>query len=409
MNNTEYKTLKYIDGDVDIDVYEIEGEYYLTKKDIAALLQVTIRTIERAAKQLEEDESEIWKKATKCRISLSTKSTTFYPLNYVEKLAKNHNYEKYLKLKSWLNETKPQIIDNNTKIVRYSQDNINIDVIVSPGEKTVWLTQKQIAELFGVNVKTITIHINNIYREKELERWATGKDFLLVQTEGERTISRNIEHYNLQMILSIGYRVNGARGIAFRKWASSILTRYLNDGFVFNDSFYYPAKKEDNSFLLTKYQELSKEFEVLSLKVNSLIKQHHLFVKGRAFEAFSFLSAYVMQAKHQIIFIDPYADKFMLSILTAKRTNVSVTIIGSKESHIDEEALQLFKRECGNISFIKNNDNHDRYLIIDSNICLDIGTSINSIGYYDFHINIIDDKDFINNLLNRYLKEKEVS
>ena len=137
MNNPENKTLKYIDGDVDIDVYEIEGEYYLTKKDIAALLRVTIRTIERANKQLEEDGSEIWKKATKRRISLSTKSTTLYPLNYVEKLAKNHNYEKYLKLKSWLNETKPQIIDNNTKIVRYNQDNINIDVIVSPGEKTV--------------------------------------------------------------------------------------------------------------------------------------------------------------------------------------------------------------------------------------------------------------------------------
>ena len=116
---------------------------------------------------------------------------------------------------------------NNKKyeLIKFEDGDFRLDVNVSPNEDTVWLTQTQIAELYGVNIQVITKHITNIYNTLELEL-STCSILELVQIEGNRKIKRKIKLYNLDMIISIGYRVNSKRGIQFRRWANSILKKY---------------------------------------------------------------------------------------------------------------------------------------------------------------------------------------
>lgn len=122
--------------------------------------------------------------------------------------------------------------ENNYDLIKFEDGEFSLDVKVSPDEDTVWLTQKEIALLFSSTKNNISMHITNIIREGELEKASTVKDFLTVQNEGDRPIVRTIKYYNLDMILSIGYRVKSPRGNVFRKWANSILKQYLLKGHI---------------------------------------------------------------------------------------------------------------------------------------------------------------------------------
>ena len=122
-------------------------------------------------------------------------------------------------------------MENN--ILIYTTKDGNIDVKLE--QETVWLTQKQMSKLFDTTPQNITIHIQNIYKEQELSKDSTCKDFLQVQTEGKRQISRSMTFYNLDMIISVGYRVNSKQGIQFRKWATKRLKEYLVQGYTLNE------------------------------------------------------------------------------------------------------------------------------------------------------------------------------
>ena len=119
------------------------------------------------------------------------------------------------------------------EIILFHDDDVNIEVQVSPDQETVWLTRDQIAELFDRDVKTIGKHINNALKE-ELDI-STVANFATVQKEGTRNVVRSIEHYNLDMIIFVGYRVKSKRGVAFRKWANSILKNYVLEGYALNE------------------------------------------------------------------------------------------------------------------------------------------------------------------------------
>lgn len=119
-------------------------------------------------------------------------------------------------------------------LVVFSEDGVELEVSVTPEQDTVWLTQAQMANLYDTTPQNITLHIRNLYKEDELNREATCKDFLQVQLEGNRTVSRKQKKYNLDVIISVGYRVKSKRGIAFRKWATNILRSYLIDGYAVN-------------------------------------------------------------------------------------------------------------------------------------------------------------------------------
>ena len=125
---------------------------------------------------------------------------------------------------------------SNGEIILYTTEDGTASVKLRAQEGTVWLTRTEIADLFQTTPQNITLHIQEIYKENEAEAGATSKDCLLVQTEGQRKIQREVKLYNLSIILAIGYRVRSLRGIQFRKWATAHLQEYLIKGFVLDDA-----------------------------------------------------------------------------------------------------------------------------------------------------------------------------
>jgi len=123
----------------------------------------------------------------------------------------------------------------NSEIVMYQTDDGQTKIDVRLVEETVWLSQAQMAELFQTTKQNVSLHINNAYEEGELEPLSTVKDFLTVQKEGEREVSRNVKYYNLDVIISVGYRVKSLRGVQFRRWATGVLREYIVKGFSMND------------------------------------------------------------------------------------------------------------------------------------------------------------------------------
>ena len=124
---------------------------------------------------------------------------------------------------------------NKYEIVKFNNDSVEVDVTVSPFEDTVWLSQEQMALLFNVNVPAVNKHIKNIISEKELDEGSTVSKMEIVRFEGNRRVKSNINIYNLDMIISVGYRVNSVEGIKFRRWANKVLKEYLLTGYVIND------------------------------------------------------------------------------------------------------------------------------------------------------------------------------
>ena len=121
--------------------------------------------------------------------------------------------------------------DSHGEVVKYEQDGMpQLEVWLE--DETIWLTQKQMGELFGCAMENVIHHLKNIYAEEELIESATTKDFLVVRFEGKRRVTRSIKHYNLDVIISVGYRVNSKRGVKFRQWATSVLKEYLLRGSV---------------------------------------------------------------------------------------------------------------------------------------------------------------------------------
>ncbi|MBT6121303.1 hypothetical protein HOH45_07560 [bacterium] len=155
----------------------------------------------------------------------------------------------------------------NSEIEIYTSKDGDVSFDVPLNSETVWLTQKQMADLFETTRENITAHIINVYKEEELEKNPTSKDFLLVRKEGTRTVKRNVEHYNLDMIISVGYRVQSKRATQFRQWATSVLKDHLIKGVSVNSRKLYEMEK---SFKQLE-QKNNKRFEEVRETLKYLI------------------------------------------------------------------------------------------------------------------------------------------
>lgn len=120
----------------------------------------------------------------------------------------------------------------------------NEEIQVTLGKETVWLTQRQMGDIFETTPENILMHLNNIYDYQELKKDSTTKNFLVVQTEGKRQVKRNLQHYNLDAIISVGYRVNSKKGVKFRQWATRILKEHLTKGYTLNQQRFEQNAKE---------------------------------------------------------------------------------------------------------------------------------------------------------------------
>lgn len=251
------------------------------------------------------------------------------------------------------------------ELIKFEDGEFSLEVSVSPEEDTVWLTLDEIGLLFERDRSVIGKHIKNIYFNDELDKNRTWAKNARVLEDGR---IYNVDIYNLDVILAVGYKVNSKRGILFRQWANSILKQYLLKGSVINEVRCLAC----TSNLLSLQNEVKAiESKIYNLEDKLKSENSKIFYQGEILDAYTFIRKLFFMAKKEIIIVDYYADKFLLSMLSDIK--VDITIITSTSSYLNKEIIP------GNITIIKNDDIHGRYLFIDNQGYI-IDNSFNNIG-----------------------------
>lgn len=255
--------------------------------------------------------------------------------------------------------------------------------------ETIWLSQKQMAELFDCSVDNVSLHLKNIYKEKELDEKATAEEFSVVQIEGNRKISRKLSLYNLDAIISVGYRVNTRRGTQFRIWANKVLKDYLLKGYAINQRI---------DRIESKLIEHDQKFDLL-IKTN-LPPHEGIFYDGQIFDAHHFVSNLVKSANKSIVLIDNYIDESVLILLSKRRVQVKATIYTSAISTQLKLDIKKFNTQYPTIEVKKFNKSHDRFFIIDEKEIYHIGASLKDLGkkWFAFSKIELDIKDILKKL-----------
>ena len=245
-------------------------------------------------------------------------------------------------------------------------ETIRLEVRVE--NETVWLTQQQMADLFLTTKQNVSLHISNIYDEGELEYVTTVKDYLTVQKEGKRMVKRHINLYNLDVIISVGYRVKSLRGTRFRQWANRVLKEYMLNGYSVNRRFE------------TIEQRLTAAEDKIDFFVrSSLPPVEGIFFDGQIFDAYVQIVNLIKQAKHSIVLIDNYIDETTLTMLSKRDTSVSATIYTRQLSNQQQLDITRHNQQYPPITVNLCQRNHDRFLIIDDVVYL-FGASLKDAG-----------------------------
>lgn len=253
-------------------------------------------------------------------------------------------------------------------VVYRSEDNtVRLDVQLA--EETVWLSQRQMALLFNTTPQNITLHIGNIYREQEVLQSATCKDFLQVQTEGGKEKRRLTKFYNLDVIISVGYRVKSKRGTQFRQWATKVLKQYMLRGYAISNRF---ERLE---------QRMTKAENQIEYFVHSALPpKEGIFVDGQIYDAYELIERLIKSAKKSILLIDNYVDESVLTMMSEKGSGVQVDIYTRDISKALRLAEDKFNAQYGGLTLHQTNNIHDRFLILDDQTIYLIGASLKDAG-----------------------------
>jgi hypothetical protein len=258
------------------------------------------------------------------------------------------------------------------EIILYQPDEVAEHIEVRLKDETVWLNRNQIATLFGRDVKTIGKHINNVFDEGELQKKSTIANFATVQSEGGRTVERNIEYYNLDVIISVGYRVKSKQGTQFRIWATRVIKDYLLKGYAINNRM---NRLEDN------FESLKSKVDQIGVQISThLIPNQGVFFDGQIFDAYELASRIIRSAKKEIILLDNYIDESTLIHLSKKTDKVKVLLLTktiTKQLVLD---VKKANEQYGNFEAKQLTSSHDRFLMIDRNELYHIGASLKDLG-----------------------------
>lgn len=277
---------------------------------------------------------------------------------------------------------------NKGEIVLYQPDE-KLSLEVKLENETVWLTQQQMALLFGVKENNITYHIQGTYKSHELDPESTTQKIRVVRKEGDREVARWIDFYNLDMIISVGYRVNSANATHFRRWATSVLKEYLLKGYTLNQQLVALENRMD-SRLLQHERLLQEHQEKISFFVRtSLPPVQGIFFNGQIFKAYAFVSKLIQSARKSIVLIDNYVDSSVLVMLSKRTADVSARIITRKVSESLQLDIEKFNRQYTPIEVVESHRFHDRFLIIDETV-YHIGASLKDLGKKMFAFSKMD-------------------
>ena len=262
------------------------------------------------------------------------------------------------------------------EIVLYEPDS-SIRLEVRMENETVWLTQAQMASLFGTQRAAITKHLNNIYKSGEIDQKSTCSILEHMGQNGTRTYSK--KYYNLDAILSVGYRVNSKNATQFRRWATHTLKDYLLRGFSFNQKIICMGQHIDRQL-----QEHSERIHTLEDKVDFFVRTalppiQGIFYEGQIFDAYTFAADLIKSAKRRIILLDNYIDESVLLMLSKRRDGVSALIVTRKVTETLQLDLERHRKQYPPIEVRERADFHDRFLCIDDTV-YHLGASLKDLG-----------------------------
>ena len=269
-------------------------------------------------------------------------------------------------------------MEKPNEIVVYQPDEIvNLEVRVE--NESVWLTLNQIAMLFDRDKSVISRHIRNIFKEKELVKDSTVAKNATVQIENGRSIVRQIDYYNLDVIISVGYRVKSQRGTQFRIWANQVLKDYLLKGYAVNSRLEQLEQRMDKKLLEHECRISENEKQIDFFVRMALPPVEGVFYEGQIFDAYVFVADLIKSARKSIVLIDNYLDESVLLMLSKRESVVQATIITRSLSKALQQDLVKHNQQYEPIEIQVSANIHDRFLIIDDTI-YHIGASLKDLG-----------------------------
>lgn len=287
------------------------------------------------------------------------------------------------------------------EIILYQPDEISEHIEVRLQDETVWLNRNQIATLFGRDVKTIGKHINNVFNEGELVKEMVVANFATTTKHGAiagKTQTTLSEHYNLDVIISVGYRVKSKQGTQFRIWATNVLRDYLLKGYALNQRM---DRIENN------VENLTKEIGKISLQLKTqVLPNQGVFFDGQIFDAYELASRIIRSAQTEIILIDNYIDESTLTHLSKKAQNIKVLLLAKTISKQLDLDVKKANDQFGNFEAKKLSISHDRFLIIDRKELYHIGASLKDLGKKWFAFSKMD--EFMTALILEQLRKEEI-
>lgn len=276
-------------------------------------------------------------------------------------------------------------------IIYQSQSTLRLEVRLQ--DETVWLTQAQIAELFGTKRQAITKHLQNIFNSGELDKNSVSSILELTAQDGKNYATKI---YNLDAIISVGYRVNSKNATAFRQWATQVLRSYLLKGYSINQRMerMEHALSEQNQKIIEHDQKI--DFFIKT----SLPPVEGIFYNGQLFDAYTFIADLIRTASKSLILIDNYIDDKVLTLFTKRIPGVKVTIYTTQISKQLSLDLQCHNSQYDPIDIRLFRQSHDRFLIIDEKELYHIGASLKDLGkkWFAFSRLQLDIKDILNHL-----------
>lgn len=251
------------------------------------------------------------------------------------------------------------------EIVLYQPDEV-VKLEVRLEDETVWLTQMQMAELFETTKQNVSLHINNIFREKELDANSVVKDALTTAADGKKYRTK---YYNLDVIISVGYRVRSLRGTKFRQWSNKILKDYLLKGYAINQRI------ERLERVVTEHSEKIDFFVRTSLP-----PIEGIFYDGQLFDAYKFAVDLIKSARQSIVLVDNYVDETILTLLSKRNRGVTATLYTTKITPQFRLDMEKHNKQYQPVDVRICKNCHDRFLIIDGCEVYHIGASLKDLG-----------------------------
>ncbi len=261
------------------------------------------------------------------------------------------------------------------EIILYQPDSMTkLEVRIE--NETVWLTQAQMTELFQTSKQNISLHVNNIFKEGELDRNSVVKDSLTTASDGKKYKTK---FYNLDVIISIGYRVKSQRGTRFRQWANRVLKEYLLRGYSVNQRLLNMESRIDHRLSEHDYQIKELSGKVDFFLKTSLPPREGILFDGQIFDAYVFVCDLIRRALTRIILIDNYIDETVLTLLSKRNSSVQATIYTRRVDNTLRLDIERHNDQYEPIAIRTAPNIHDRFLIIDDTL-YHIGASIKDLG-----------------------------